>query len=139
MYKSKSSVDLKSRTLGQSDLGTVNRTPLIPDVPATPIGPCVPPSPYIPKDELSSMQPSGGAIYFTVDPAWDGSKDEVHLYFLPSPGVVMARDDELRQNATKATKTPHNATTPAPRSAKPPTSIKSVVKSDNQTSFLFIE
>jgi len=122
----KSTPNLKSLML---NIGKVNAScGPVPDLPHPPT-----PSGSDISREGSALLPvlesPCSAIYFTVDPSWDPSKGDADVYLLPFSG------------ATADINVPHHATMPCPRtkSGKRARSVKSVVKTDNETSFLFLK
>jgi hypothetical protein len=129
---------MKSLTLRTSELANVNAfyAP-VPDLPPLPTpvssGSSLKEAPSFSADSPISHLPDS-AIYFTVDPSWDPSKGDADIYLLPLPDAVIespvfqpiANDSVPRvRMSTHAGRTPQN--------------LKSVVKTDNETSFLFFK
>jgi hypothetical protein len=85
-------------------------------------------NPLLSADSRSLDSP----IYFTVDPYWDPSKGDADVYLLPFPQTI---EPSVPPRASDTAPRPRART----HACKPPRSLKSVVKTDNETSFLFLK
>jgi hypothetical protein len=81
-------------------------------------------------------QSPGSAIYFTVDPSWDPSKGDADVYLLPFPDATTVTESPVLRSIAEGSAPRLRTSTHA---NKAPRNLKSVVKTDNETSFLFFK
>lgn len=133
----KSTPNIKSVALRSAELGTVNTLDVpVSDPPLpTPAGSGLFLGEALSSADSRSPQLPGSAIYFTVDPSWDPSKGDADVYLLPFPDAV------IESNALESVQFSKDT---APRlrtrtEAGKPRNLKSIVKTDNERSFLFFK
>ena len=141
--KSKPKVLKKHHTKSSPNIKSLTLRTLVPDKANTPIFDDLPPLPT--PDSIGSSlgdvplyladnwepQSPGSAIYFTVDPSWDPSKGDADVYLLPCPDATVERQSIAEGSIPRLRTSTH--------ANKVPRNLKSVVKTDNETSFLFFK
>jgi hypothetical protein len=144
--KSKHNVLKKHHTKSSPNIKSLTLRPLVPDKANTRVYDDLPllPTPDSTRSSFGDVplyladnwepQSPGSAIYFTVDPSWDPSKGDADVYLLPFPDAT-AESPVLRSIAEGSVPRLRTST----HANKVPRNLKSVVKTDNETSFLFFK